>query len=230
LSVTPLGALVRGAAAGVAASYTMDRFLEGAAKILPDLGTPKFEPPEEAQRHESPTETVARRFYEGMMQRGPLSPERKARLATAVHYWFGLEWASLYALARESIPAVRGPGAGLALGTLVWGLGDYGLVPAFRLGAGFKNTPPGMIAFTWAAHAVYGLTAWAVYEASRPRTWAAAAATLFALRLDRRARAKLPEAVLTKGTRRMVRRAASRAAFLGAMGATVPKAVAQALH
>lgn len=230
MAVTPMGALLRGAAAGAAASYAMDRFMEGATKVLPDLGKPEFEPPEEAQRNETPTATVARRFYEGMMQRGPLSPERKARYAQLVHYWFGAEWGALYGAARESFPALRGPAAGLALGTVVWGVGDYGLLPAFRLGASMKQTPPGMVAFTWAAHAVYGLATWAAYEASRPRSLAAAAATLFALRLDRRAKRKLPEAVFTKGTRRMVRRAARRAAFLGAMGATVPRTVSRTLQ
>ncbi len=230
MPVTPIGALGRGLAAGATASYVMDQLLTLGTKVLPDLGQPKFEPPEPEMKDETPTQTIARRFYEGMLQRGPLSPERKAKLATLVHYWFGAEWGAAYGLVRESVPAARGPLAGLALGTLVWGAGDYGLVPAFRLGAGFRNTPPKMIAFTWAAHAVYGLATWAAYEATRPRTLAAAAATLFALKVDRQAKRALPTRLLTRDTRKLVRRAAGRAAFYSAMGATVPRAVAAAMR
>lgn len=230
MPVTPIGALARGLAAGAAGSFTMDRFLTYGMKFLPDLGSPRFEPPEPQQRNESATETTARRIYEGLLARGPIPEGRRASLASLVHYAFGAGCGGLYGLIRESLPGARGPLAGLALGTAVWGLGDYGIVPAMRLGAGIRATPPGMIAFTWAAHAIYGLSAWAAYESSRPRTWAAMAATLFALRLDRKARKSLPAAVLTRDTRRVLRRAASRAAFLGAIGATVPRTVANALH
>jgi hypothetical protein len=151
MPVTPIGALTRGLAAGAAGSFTMDRFMTYAMKVLPDLGTPKFEPPEPQQRGESPTATVARRLYEAFMQRGPIGDRRKANLGTFVHYAFGAGWSGLYGLIRESIPGARGPLAGIALGSAVWGLGDYGIVPAFRLGAGFRDTPPRMIAFTYAA-------------------------------------------------------------------------------
>jgi hypothetical protein len=120
------------------------------------------------------------------MQRGPLSAQQKARGGEVVHYAFGAAWGGLYGLAAGSAPWLDSPLGGLAFGTLVWMAGDNTLLPVFRLAAWPRAYPAKTHAYAWAAHAVYGATLWASFEALQRGTWLPLAAALGARRATRR--------------------------------------------
>src|SRR4051812_45132723 len=107
--VSLVGAIVRGCAAGIAAGFVQTLFFKGTGKIAPALPAGAFEPPEEIQKTEMPTHTVARRLVENFMQREPLSDDAKARAGDIVHYSYSALWGGLYAAIRESYPRTASP-------------------------------------------------------------------------------------------------------------------------
>ena len=165
--VTPLGAIARGVAAGVFGAFAQDRFFRLTKRLMPPSDPGVFQPPEEAQRNERPTETVARRFVEGFMRRGPLRPERKARAAALVHYAFAAEWGIAYALVRESVPWIASTPGTIAYSTAVWMVSDNILLPAFRLAAPPTANPLRTHLYAWAAHLAYGFPVRAAYQTLR---------------------------------------------------------------
>lgn len=182
---TPLGALVRGLAAGAAGSAVQSLFFELTRDLAPESGSAAgFRPPEAIQQEERATETIARRFAEGMMARAPLDAEAKARGATLVHYATGAGFGAAWALTRESFPRLRGPLGVFGFGIAAWVVGDGLLYPLFGLGAGPRSYPLKTHAYAIAAHLVYATAAGAVYEALRPRSLALAGAALWAARAD----------------------------------------------
>jgi hypothetical protein len=195
---TPLGAFVRGLAAGMVGSATQTVFFRLTARLEPSGQHDHFTPPDEAQRDERATETVARRFVEGMMRRGPLDERAKRRGATVVHYGFGADVGAVWGLARETFPAVRRPLGVVGFGLLAWVVGDDVLYPLFRLGGGPRSYSLSTHAYAIAAHLVFAAATAAAYEALRPRSIALAGAVLETARLD----AKLPPR-LPRGARRV---------------------------
>ena len=189
---TPLGALVRGLAAGAVGSAVQSLFFELTADLAPRGATDAFHPPEGAQLDERATETVARRFVEGMMKRGPLDEEGKRRGATAVHYAFGAAFGAAWALVRESVPSVSRPLGVAGFGIAAWMVGDNLLYPAFRLGAGPSAYPLSTHAYAVSAHLVFAAATGSTYEALRPRSVALAGAALWAARADLRLLPRLP--------------------------------------
>src|SRR6266850_3295346 len=119
---TPLGAFLKGLLAGAAGAFVQNQFFKATQRLKPDASqVPEEEggKPQPESKETSP-ETVARRWTEGLMLRGPLSPEGKRKGGSAVHYLFGAGWGGLYGLARESFPWM----SPALFGALVWLLSD----------------------------------------------------------------------------------------------------------
>lgn len=165
--MTPLGALVRGVVAGAAASLAQNLFFAATKKIAPSSGPTPFEPPEPEQQDEQATQTVARRTFEGLMQRE--LPVDEATAGRAVHYAFGAGWGGLYGLGAASAPRLATPAGGAAFGLLVWAASDDVLLPAFKLAAWPRHYPAKVHAYAIAAHLVYGVATWLAFSAMRPR-------------------------------------------------------------
>lgn len=175
---TPLPALFRGLVAGTVGAYAQSLFFRATRRIAPRPTGEEFEPPEPKQRGEPPTETVARRFVEDFMKRGPLTEEQKKKAGTLVHYLFGAGWGGLYGLVRASAPGRAIPAAGAGYGLLVWAVAYTVLLPAFRLGPRPRAYPPRHHAYAIAAHIVYGLATQLAYRSARRSPLAAAMALL----------------------------------------------------
>jgi hypothetical protein len=188
---SPIGALARGLVAGALGSAAQDLFFRLTRKIEPARLEGAFAPPERDQIEENATETVARRVMEGLLQR-PLSPAGKARGAIVVHYAFGAALGGMYGLLRETTPALRTPLGTLAYGFGAWMVGDNLVIPTFRLGGWPQAYPLKTHAYALGAHLVYSVAVAASYEALRPRSLAAAAATLWAVRAQVAAMGWLP--------------------------------------
>lgn len=165
---SPLGALFRGLVAGAVGSLAQTLLFKATARVAPVASEDAFTPPDHEQRRETATETVARRATECLARRGPLSAEDKRRAAMAVHIGFGSLWGGLYGMARASMPGMGWPGMALGtlgFSTLVWGVSDSLILPAFRLGGRPSRYPLSVHAYALGAHVVYGLGTAATYEA-----------------------------------------------------------------
>jgi hypothetical protein len=199
--IGPLGALVRGLAAGALGSAVQSQFFKATASITPP--TPDvFRPPEPVQKQESSTETVARRAVEQLAKAGELSDEQKRRGGELVHYAFGAVWGCLYGQTRESFPSIASPLGVTAFATTVWMASDNLLLPAMKLAAWPGAYPAKVHLYAWAAHVAFGAAVWAGYELLRPQSWTRSAALLLALRRQSRVSRYLP-----RSARPAVRRA-----------------------
>ena len=210
--VTPLGAVGRGLAAGAVGAWAIGRFFKLTGTLAP-APPQDFEPPDEIQKKEEPTHTVARRGVEGFLRAGPLDDATKAKLGQAVHFGFGAGWGALYGLVRETLPSL-GPVAGiLGFGTAVWAIADGAILPAFKLSPPAHHVPWKFAGYLWAAHIAYAMAAWAAYEGFRPQSISQVAAELWAFRTNRAIKSALP-ALARPAVRRVLRRAAHLAAEL----------------
>lgn len=182
-TVTPFRALLLGLAAGAFGAGVQTLAAKATSRIAPKLPEGAFDPPEYQQKSERATETVARRVYEGLMQRGPITPAGKRSLANLVHYEFGAAWGGLYGLLRESYPSLLGPiGTTLGYGTFVWFVSDNVLLPMFRLAGPANAYPWRTHAYALGMHVVYGAGSYVAYEALRERPLATAVGFLAARR------------------------------------------------
>ena len=157
---TPLGALARGLLAGAIGAGVQSLFFLTTRRWAPEPTRPPpgAAGPEPEAHDETNLQTVARRLTEDMMQRGPVSPERKTRAASAVHYFFGAAWGGLYGLCRESFRV-----SPLGFGAAVWVAGDNVLLPAFHAAASPRKPSLKERHYALQAHLVYGLSTAAAY-------------------------------------------------------------------
>ncbi len=163
---------VAGLAAGLAASYVMNKFqsLSGkASEAWEDLKQRESgESPQSAgggsgngqEKQESgddATVKAAAKISEGLFHHR-LTDEEKKVAGPAVHYSFGGLTGAAYGAMAELAPTVT-RGAGLPFATALWLGADEVAVPAFKLSEPPLEHPPSVHAKALAAHLVYGLTA-----------------------------------------------------------------------
>ena len=163
-SPSPLGAVVRGMIAGAIGAGVQSLFFKATARWMPKPTRlpPELHKPEPEARDETSLQTVARRSIEGLMQRGPITPEAKAAAGSGVHYLFGAAWGGVYALCRESFrtsPVLFGIG--------VWMASDNLILPAFRIAAWPQHYRLEEHHYAVHAHVVYGLSTSAAYALLR---------------------------------------------------------------
>lgn len=168
--MTPVGALVRGAVAGLAGTLAMDGALY--ARYRAGGGQSGFLDWEFSRGLTSwekagPPAQVGRRLYEGLFQKK--LPAGTAALTSNVMHWsYGLGWASAFGLVEGSFRSQRILD-GLGLGTTVWG-SDYLVLPAAKLYKPIWDYEPQVLAEDLAVHLLYGLVTAAVFKALSPRS------------------------------------------------------------
>lgn len=205
-TVTPLGALARGAIAGAAGSLAQNVFFRATSRVTPESPPDAFYPPEREQREETKTQTVARRAVDHLIQRGPLEKPSKAKLGQAIHFGFGAGWGALYGLTRETFPATSTLAGVTAFSLTVWDVSENVLLPSFKLAGWATDYPLPVHGYAIAAHLVYGAAVWATYEALRPTSTALAGSILWALWKGGKLRRAMPKAI--RPSRRSILRAA----------------------
>jgi hypothetical protein len=161
--LTPLGAVVRGAAAGIAGTLAMDLFMweryrrNGGGDDFPtyesSAGVHDYEgAPAPAQ--------VGRRIVEGYLQRE--LPQSSARLMNnTVHALTGVQWGVVHGLIAGS-GGRRGPLGGVRTGITAW-LSSYALLAPAGLYEPIWKYPPKVLADDASAHLVYGLATAAAF-------------------------------------------------------------------
>lgn len=169
ISSTPLGAVLRGAVAGMAGCATMDAWFAAVGTRMPPPRKGAFKPAEKLQVAEMPPETIARRVVAGVAKRGTLEGAAKRRAGRVVHYLYGASWGALYGVIAESVPGVgRLPGA-FAWGTVVWTASDHLMVPLLRLGPWPSGVTPKGHAFWLATHFAWASGMGSAWLALRPK-------------------------------------------------------------
>jgi hypothetical protein len=173
---SPVVALAEGLLAGALGAAVQTLFFSATRKLAPRPAKDAFTPPELEQRDERETETIARRAFEELAGRGPLSPEQKQLGGQLVHFAFGAGWGGLYGLARATWPQLRHPLGVGAFALTVWATSDNLILPAFRLAAWPQKYPPRTHAYAIAAHLAYGVGVAGAFTVVERAPWLAAAA------------------------------------------------------
>ena len=144
--------LLVGAAAGLAAAWTMDQFQAAVAALEDEGGSGGGEPS---------TVKAARGLSLGVLGL-PLPEEDKEAAGQAVHYATGAVLGAAYGALAVVEPRVAS-GGGSAYGAAAWAVGDEGLVPLLGLSGPPTEAPASSHAYALASHLVFG----AALEGSR---------------------------------------------------------------
>lgn len=134
---------VAGLAAGLTASFAMDRFqtLVSSLSSSPQEGEPATQ--KAADQLSRPTTGE------------PVADDRKPSAGQAVHYALGAALGLAYGIAAEAKPAVRA-GGGTLFGAATAALLDEAAVPAAGLGSAPWRTSASSHAYTLASHLLFG--------------------------------------------------------------------------
>ena len=146
---TPLGAVARGLAAGVAGTAAMTGYQTAVAKLR---GTEPSTTPAE----------VGKRVIRGVFHRR-FDEDQTSVLNNVMHWSYGTGWGTAYALTDGVVELAVVP-RGLLFGTLVWGASLLEL-PAMKLAPPVWDYPAAELALDVSYHLVYGVAVAAAYAA-----------------------------------------------------------------
>ncbi len=150
-----------GLVGGLAASWVMNRFQAGLARVNahhpePQPAESAEEPQSSSSQPEPATTQVAVAVIRQVLRRN-LSDKEKDTAGEIVHYAFGAASGALYGALAETWPDAR-LGFGAAFGAALWFAADEIGVPALRLSGPPTQYPVSAHASALAAHTVYGVT------------------------------------------------------------------------
>jgi hypothetical protein len=148
-SVTPLGAVNRGIAAGAVGTGVMTAVQ---LAVIKTRGSRPSTTPAE----------VAKRIIRGVFQR-EISDEHTEVLNNAMHWVYGTTWGALYGIVQGTVHA-RPLRSGLVFGTVVWAVGLVEL-PAMQLSSPPWEWSAEDIAMDLGYHLVYGVGTGLAYAA-----------------------------------------------------------------
>src|SRR5438034_6982966 len=150
-----------GLIAGLAASWTMDRFQDVWIAVSPPDDSQKKE--DEARASEQGVEgqddatvKAASVISEGLFEHKLTKAEKKIA-GPAVHYAVGATSGIVYVVASELLPEVS-IGFGLPYGTAFWLVVDEGAVPLLRLSKPPTAYPASTHIYALASHLMFGAT------------------------------------------------------------------------
>ncbi len=153
--------MAAGTVAGLAGSWTMNRFQEGIASFQKN-GAPNQH---HGQKAEPATAKTAKKLWRAFTGRG-LNARQKQRAEPWVHYGFGAITGAAYGALATAYPESEA-GAGTVYGSAVWLLADEIGVPAAGLAQRPDQIPVSTHLMALASHLVYGLTLFGVSRAIR---------------------------------------------------------------
>lgn len=157
--------IVVGLVAGLAASWTMNRFQDVWIAVTPsndpgeneNLSTRNQPTEDEAAAEDNATVKAASAISEGLFEHKLTRGEKKIA-GPLVHYFVGATSGIVYGLASEVLPEVTA-GFGLPYGTVFWLVVDEGGVSLLRLSKPPTAYPLSTHIYALASHLVFGATA-----------------------------------------------------------------------
>jgi len=162
MASTPLGAIVRGVAAGIAGTALMTAWQKLSAKLQSSNGSGGDSEPEDPWEQASAPAKVAKRISEGVFHK-EVPADLIPALTQGMHWGYGIGWGTVYGL----IAGTRGTSGvrdGLAFGTLVW-LSSYAQLVPMGLYEPPWEYEPKELAMDLSYHLVYGAGVAAGYRA-----------------------------------------------------------------
>lgn len=159
--MTPLGAVARGLAAGLAGTAVMTVY-QVAVQKLQSSGSDDSQNGDQSWQDAPAPAQVGRRVLTGVF-RQRVDEDKIPVLTHGVHWAYGTALGVLYGLAQGTLRAhpLR---HGLAFGTGVWGLAYAQLVPMGVYEPPWKY-PAKDLAVDWSYHAAYGIGVGAAFSA-----------------------------------------------------------------
>jgi hypothetical protein len=153
--------ILAGLVAGLAASWTMDRFQDiWFALAMPDQRQASRNHAEHQGAAEAADENAtvkaASAISEGLFNHS-LKPGEKKLAGPAVHYAVGAASGAVYGAASEILPEVT-TGFGMPFGVALWLTVDEGAVPLLGLAKGPAQYPLSTHVYAFASHLVFGAT------------------------------------------------------------------------
>ena len=148
---SPIGAVARGLAAGIAGTAAMTAYQTAVAKLR---GSEPSTTPAE----------VGKRVIRGVFHRR-FDEGRTSALNNAMHWGYGTSWGAVYAL-TDGLGDIAVIPRGLGLGTAVWGASLIEL-PAMKLAPPVWEYPPLELVLDVSYHLVYGIAVAAAYATLR---------------------------------------------------------------
>jgi uncharacterized membrane protein YagU involved in acid resistance len=139
-----VGNVLRGAAAGLAATVPMTAFMEWARQHLPS-----------EDRRPLPPQEVTEGVMEAAGVRDDLNAPQRAGLSMAAHFGFGTGAGSVFGALAPHLPVPR-VAAGIAYGLGVWASSYLGWLPAVGLVPPATREHPNRHALLIGAHLVWG--------------------------------------------------------------------------
>ena len=151
-----------GLVAGLAASWTMDRFQDVWIAVSPPDDSKEKEDEARAleggeEGQDDATVKAASAISEGLFEHKLTRAEKKIA-GPAVHYAVGATSGIAYGIASEFLPEVT-KGFGLLYGIAFWTVVDEGAVPLLRLSKPPTAYPVSTHIYALASHLVFGATA-----------------------------------------------------------------------
>jgi uncharacterized membrane protein YagU involved in acid resistance len=158
-TLTPLGAVARGVAAGVVGTAAMTAWQELSARLMSSgdespEGGEQTEPSDPWEQASAPA-NVAKRIGEGVFQR-EVSADLIPVLTHAMHWGYGTGWGAVYGLLAGSSSGGSGVRRGAKFGLGVWAASYLQLVPMGLSEPPWKY-PAKDTAMEISYHVVYGV-------------------------------------------------------------------------
>jgi putative membrane protein len=147
--------LMKGAAAGLAATVPMTAVMEALHRGLPAR-----------QRHPLPPRKITMRLAKKAGVRHRLDEPERLATTLAAHFGYGSAVGVLLAAVAPR-GAAKAAATGAGFGLVVWAVSYLGLMPLFDLHKPATREPAGRNLLMIAAHLVWGATAGAVLDALR---------------------------------------------------------------
>lgn len=160
--MTPIGALLRGVAAGATGTAAMDaywyvRYRKGGGTSAPLRW--EFTAEKDWDKISAPGQ-LGRRLVEGVTQK-PLEPRWASLVNNVMHWGYGLAWGSVYGLIVGSLRRQKTV-YGAPFGTAVW-LTGYAVLPLAKLYKPIWEYDAKTLAIDLGGHLAYGLATGATF-------------------------------------------------------------------
>jgi len=162
-SITPLGAVVRGALAGAAGTVALDavNYIEYRAQGGEDRPLAwEFSARLDSWDDAPAPAQIGRRVVEGVF-RIELPPSRARLVNNVMHWMYGVAWGAQYGVVAASTRRRRLQGP--LFGTMVW-LSGYVVLPLAKLYQPIWEYDGQTLAKDWAGHLAYGTTTATVFR------------------------------------------------------------------
>lgn len=164
VTVSPVGAIVRGAVAGAVGIVAFDAYNYALYRSGGGTDAPlawEFSAGLDSWEHAPAPAVVGKRLYEGLLQK-ELPPSSARTVNNVMHWGYGIVWGAQYGILAASSRRRRLQGP--VFGTLVF-LSGYAVLPLAKLYKPIWEYDAKVVARDWSAHLTFGTTTAAAFAA-----------------------------------------------------------------